>query len=88
MIKYPVKLAVGRALAQAIEVRYRSRFGDNLETLESMDQRVLSFFREGGEMSSQNEEWGRIEEMLRSYPQVEQVETESDDEASEDRRAS
>lgn len=88
MIKYPVKLAVGRALAQAIEVRYRSRFGDNLETLESMDQRVLSFFREGGEMSAQNEEWGRIEEMLRSYPQVEQVETESDDEASEDRRAS
>jgi hypothetical protein len=86
MIKYPVKLAVGRTIASAIEVRYRSRFGDNLETLESMDQRVLSFFREGGEMSVENEEWARIEDMLRSYPQVEQVETDSDPE--EDRRAS
>jgi len=86
MIKYPVKLAVGRTLASAIEVRYRSRFGDNLETLESMDQRVLSFFREGGEMSVENEEWARIEDMLRSYPQVEQVETDSDPE--EDRRVS
>jgi glycosyltransferase involved in cell wall biosynthesis len=73
MIKYPVKLMVGRTLASAIEVRYRSRFGDNLETLESIDQRVLSFFREGGEMSLDNEQWGRIEEMLKSYPQVEHL---------------
>jgi hypothetical protein len=80
MVKYPVKLAVGRAIASAIEVRYRSRFGDNLETLESIDQRVLGFFREGGEMSKQNEEWGRIEEMLKSYPQVEHLDTEANEE--------
>ena len=80
MVKYPVKLAVGRAIASAIEVRYRSRFGDNLETLESIDQRVLGFFREGGEMSKQNEEWGRIEEMLKSYPQVEHLDTEASEE--------
>jgi glycosyltransferase involved in cell wall biosynthesis len=80
MVKYPVKLAVGRAIASAIEVRYRSRFGDNLETLESIDQRVLSFFREGGEMSMQNEQWGRIEEMLKSYPQVEHLDSEAAEE--------
>ena len=67
------------SIASAIEVRYRSRFGDNLETLESIDHRLLGFFREGGEMSKQNEEWGRIEEMLKSYPQVEHL-----DEATED----
>jgi len=77
MIKYPVKLMVGRTLASAIEVRYKSRFGDNLETLESIDQRVLSFFREGGEMSIENEQWGRIEEMLKSYPQVEHLDSDT-----------
>jgi glycosyltransferase involved in cell wall biosynthesis len=82
MIKYPVKLAVGRTLASAIEVRYRARFGDDFETLETMDQRVLSFFREGGEMSVENEQWGRIEEMLKSYPQVEHLDTETESDAS------
>lgn len=77
LIKYPLKLTVGRTLASAIEVRYRSRFGENLETLESIDQRVLSFFREGGEMSIENEQWGRIEEMLKSYPQVEHLDSEA-----------
>lgn len=76
MVKYPVKLMVGRTLAGAIEVRYRSRFGDNLETLEGVDQRVLSFFREGGEIAADSEQWGRIEELLRNYPAVEQLDTE------------
>jgi colanic acid/amylovoran biosynthesis glycosyltransferase len=77
LIKYPVKLMVGRTLASAIEVRYRSRYGDNLETLESIDQRVLSFFRDGGEIVLGDEHWGKIEEMLKSYPQVEHLDTEA-----------
>jgi hypothetical protein len=76
MVKYPVKLMVGRTLASAIEVRYRSRYGDNLETLEGVDQRVMDFFRDGGEMAADNEQWSRIEELLRSYPAVEQIDTE------------
>jgi glycosyltransferase involved in cell wall biosynthesis len=76
MVKYPVKMMVGRTLAQAIEMRYRSSFGDNLDTLEGVDQRVLSYFREGGQMDTDSEQWARIEELLRSYPAVEQIDTE------------
>lgn|GEM_PF-643302 len=72
MVKYPLKLMVSRTLASAIEARYRSLRGD-LESLESMDKRVLSYFREGGEISSESEQWSRIEELLRSYPAVEQI---------------
>jgi glycosyltransferase involved in cell wall biosynthesis len=79
MVKYPVKMMVGRTLAQAIELRYRSSFGDNLDTLEGVDQRVLSFFREGGEIATDSEQWARIEELLRSYPAVEQIDTVSRD---------
>ena len=83
MVKYPVKMMVGRTLAQAIELRYRSSFGDNLDTLEGVDQRVLSFFREGGQMAADSEQWARIEELLRSYPAVEQIDTVSRDGADE-----
>lgn len=76
MVKYPLKMMVGRTLASAIEVRYRSRYGDNLDTLEGVDQRVLSFFRDGGEITPGSEEWARIEELLRNYPAVEQIDTE------------
>jgi glycosyltransferase involved in cell wall biosynthesis len=79
MVKYPVKLMVGRTLASAIESRYRNRYGETQETLESLDERVLSFFREGGEMASENEHWGRIQDMLKSYPQVEHLETETEE---------
>jgi glycosyltransferase involved in cell wall biosynthesis len=78
MLKYPVKLMVGRTLATAIEARYRNgAAGEAQETLESLDERVLSFFRGGGEIASGSESWGRIEDMLKSYPQVEHLETES-----------
>jgi hypothetical protein len=76
MVKYPVKLMVGRTLASAIEVRYRSRFGDELDTLEGVDQRVMSYFRDGGEIDTDSESWSRIEELLRSYPAIEQIDTE------------
>jgi glycosyltransferase involved in cell wall biosynthesis len=79
MMKYPVKLMVGRTLASAIEARYRSGAGETQETLESLDERVLSFFREGGEIASESESWGRIQEMLKSYPQVEHLETEGEE---------
>jgi colanic acid/amylovoran biosynthesis glycosyltransferase len=70
MIKYPVKLMVGRTLAQAIEVSYRSQYGSNLETLESMDQRVLSFFREGGAIDVEDERWGKLVAVLERHPKV------------------
>ena len=70
MIKYPVKMMVGRTLAQAIEVSYRSQYGSNLETLESMDQRVLNYFREGGAIDIENEQWGRLLALLERHPTV------------------
>ena len=70
MIKYPVKMMVGRTLAQAIEVSYRSQYGSNLETLESMDQRVLSYFRDGGAIDVEDEQWGRLLALLERHPTV------------------
>jgi len=40
-----------------------------------MDQTVLAYFREGGEIAS-GSEWARIEEMLRTYPAVEHLDSE------------
>jgi len=70
MIKYPVKMMVGRTLAQAIEVSYRSQYGSNLETLESMDQRVLNYFREGGAIDADDERWGHLLALLERHPTV------------------
>jgi colanic acid/amylovoran biosynthesis glycosyltransferase len=70
MIKYPVKMMVGRTLAQAIEVSYRSQYGSNLDTLESMDQRVLSYFRDGGAIDVEDEQWGELVELLERHPKV------------------
>ena len=75
MIKYPVKVAAGRTISQAIEVRYRSQGSSNYETLEGMDRRVLDYFREGGEMGVENDEWQELERMLKLHPRVDDVQT-------------
>ena len=44
--------SLGRALASAIEWRYRRRHGEALAALEQADDRVFQFFRAGGTLAA------------------------------------
>ncbi|MDJ0789017.1 MAG: glycosyltransferase [Myxococcota bacterium] len=55
-IKFPIKMSLGRALASAIEWRYRRRHGEALAALEQADDRVFQFFRAGGTLAAWEEQ--------------------------------
>lgn len=67
-IKFPVKMALGNMMVAVIKQVQKRRYGDPQERMEQVDEKVLDFFRQGGDLTGIQENWS-IEELAEHLPQ-------------------
>jgi colanic acid/amylovoran biosynthesis glycosyltransferase len=60
-VKFPMKLALGRLLNAAIELRYRGLRLKWAEHQRELDGRVLRYFQDGGDLSTVETDWSLAE---------------------------
>jgi hypothetical protein len=65
-VKFPAKLLLGRLLLGLIELRRRLSL---LERPEETDRRVADYFRSGGRLEVEGDDWGVVDELLHWHPE-------------------
>jgi glycosyltransferase involved in cell wall biosynthesis len=64
-VKFPAKLLLGRVLIGLIELRRRF---SATEAPEEVDRRVADYFRAGGRLEVEGDDWGVVERLLHWHP--------------------
>jgi glycosyltransferase involved in cell wall biosynthesis len=69
-VKFPAKMLLGRVLLQAIGLRKRLARSGQVEDPEEIDRRVERYFREGGSLDVEGDDWGVVDDLLRWHPDL------------------
>jgi hypothetical protein len=68
-IKFPAKMMLGRILLGAIELRKRLARRGRVEDPEEIDRRVADYFRGGGRLEVEGDDWGVVDDLLHWHPE-------------------